>query len=229
MLNSSASGGPQTKLQVLFVDPDDRLPAEDRIEISTLLARARREALDALPTFSDRLAVQVALSPGIAPGFGCTGYTPNAETMYVFLDPEEGPPVVDIARAQVRPVFLHESHHAARWAAVPEEVFDNRVIASAVFEGAATRFEFELTGEMPPWGAYDSEIVETWVEEVASLPRGTESRPWRFRLPDGRQWVAYHVGVWVAERAAATLGVSAAGLATLSNDEILAAAGVRAV
>ena len=215
------------KLRVQFVDPGNHLVVEDRVEISTLRSSARREVLGALPTFSERLAVQVAVSPGVAPGFGCTGYTPNAETMYVFLDPEDGPPVVDIARAQVRPVFLHESHHAARWAVLPAEVLDDRVIAAAIFEGAATRFEFEFTGEMPPWGRYDAAVIESWVEEVVSLPRGTESRPWRFRLPDGRQWVAYHVGVWVAERAAASMGVSAAGLAALANDEILLAAGVR--
>jgi len=117
--------------------------------------------------------------------------------------------------------FAHEAHHAARYVAAGSAVFDDRVISAAVFEGLATAFEEEITGNVPPWGLYDDVEADWWVEELRQLAPGTNSRPWRFLHPDGRRWIAYRAGKRIIDRAKQATGSTAADLVAASTDEVL--------
>ena len=49
---------------------------------------------------------------------------------------------------------------------------------------------------------------------------------WMFRHPDGRRWIGYRAGTYIADRAIAASGLSAAQLVLVPTDEILEMAGV---
>jgi uncharacterized protein YjaZ len=79
---------------------------------------------------------------------GVGGFTPNAYTIYISLDP---------LRKQFRDSFTkhlprtlaHELHHAARWKAVG---YGRTLHAALITEGLAGHFELEVFGGLPnPW------------------------------------------------------------------------------
>ncbi len=96
---------------------------------------------------------------------------------------------------------------------------------SVVSEGLATAFERDSGGRQPPWGEYP-EQVRTWVHELLRLPLSAPYHHWMFHHPDGRRWIGYRAGTYIADEAIAASGRSAAELVLTPTDEILKMAGV---
>jgi hypothetical protein len=94
-----------------------------------------------------------------------------------------------------------------------------------VSEGLATVLERDFGGGRPPWGEYPAD-VDQWVQELLKLPDSEPSNHWMFRHPDGRRWTGYRAGTYIADRAVAASGRSAAELVITPIDEILRFAGV---
>jgi uncharacterized protein YjaZ len=94
-----------------------------------------------------------------------------------------------------------------------------------VSEGLATAFERDFGGRRPPWGDPPDEVA-AWIAELRLLPASAPYHHWMFRHPDGRQWIGYRAGTWIADRAIAASGRSAAELACAPAGEVLALAGV---
>src|SRR5207249_1562042 len=94
-----------------------------------------------------------------------------------------------------------------------------------VSEGLATAFERDFGGRRPPWGEYP-EDVRQWVSELLDLPSSAPYHQWMFQHPDGRRWIGYRAGTYIADRAIAASGRSAAELVLVATDEILRNAGV---
>jgi uncharacterized protein YjaZ len=94
-----------------------------------------------------------------------------------------------------------------------------------VSEGLATAFERDFVGRTPPWGDYGEE-VRAWVSELLKLPPSAPYHHWMFQHPDGRRWIGYRAGTYIADQAIARSGRSAAQLVLTPTNEILAVAGV---
>jgi uncharacterized protein YjaZ len=99
------------------------------------------------------------------------------------------------------------------------ETFMDGVVA----EGLATAFERDAAGRRPPWGRYPLE-VERWVEELRALPVTAHYPTWMFQHPDGRRWIGYRAGTYIADRAIIASGRSAADLVATSTADVLNAA-----
>ena len=52
---------------------------------------------------------------------------------------------------------------------------------------------------------------------------------WMFQHPDGRRWIGYRAGTYIADQAIAASKLSAIELAATPTDEILQRAGMQAV
>ena len=94
-----------------------------------------------------------------------------------------------------------------------------------VSEGLATAFERDFGGWEPPWGEYP-EDVEEWVAELLELPLSAHYSDWMFRHPDGRRWIGYRAGTYIADQAILASGRSAADLVHTATEEILRMSGV---
>lgn len=93
-------------------------------------------------------------------------------------------------------------------------------------EGLATAFERDFAGTSPPWGSYGAD-ASSWVEELLTLPLDPDTSAWMVRHPDGRRWIGYKAGTFLADRATEASGRSSADLVGIPTAELIALAGVR--
>ncbi len=121
-------------------------------------------------------------------------------------------------------MLFHECHHLVRgWvlAAPASDSFMNGVVC----EGLATAFERDASGVTPPWAVYPDDVRE-WVDELLGLPASAPYAQWMFFHPDGRLWIGYRAGTYIADLAIARSGQSAAELVQTDAISILTMAGI---
>ncbi|HEU4991794.1 MAG TPA: DUF2268 domain-containing putative Zn-dependent protease [Luteimonas sp.] len=140
------------------------------------------------------------------------------------VDPSLHGGIAAIARAQLRATLFHELHHLARgwvrFGGAPPRSFMDGVVS----EGLATAFERDAGGRNPPWGDPPRDAA-AWVAELIALHATAPYHHWMYRHPDGRQWIGYRAGTYIADRAIAASGRSAAQLVRTPATEVLALAG----
>jgi hypothetical protein len=148
--------------------------------------------------------------------------TPNCVTWVV----DSGRPggVAAIAGSQLRATLFHEFHHLARGWVKSGGPRWPRMIDAVVCEGLATAFERDFGGRRAPWADYPQN-ASSWVEELLTLPADAPYHHWMFRHPDGRAWLGYKAGVFIADRASSATGRTAADLVATPTDAILEMAG----
>lgn len=166
-------------------------------------------------------------------GVGAAAIAPGVIACTV--DPSHPAGMARIVSEELRPALFHEMHHVARgcvmYGGKPAETFMDYVVS----EGLASAFERDLGGKAAPWAEYprgpnDSYAeVRRWVEELLVLPPDAPYRDWMFEHPDGRRWIGYRAGTYLADLAMAALGKSAGALARITAEEVLRLAGFRKV
>jgi len=142
-------------------------------------------------------------------------------------DRPEGAPA--IAAGHLRSTMFHESHHLVRGWVLEGRAPSISFMDAVVAEGLATAFARDTTGTKAAWAVYPEDVA-AWVKELTALPNtgATWSRynDWMFRHPDGRQWIGYRAGTYIADRAMRSSGKSAAQLARVPTPEVLRLAGL---
>jgi predicted Zn-dependent protease DUF2268 len=174
-----------------------------------------------LPGLSPLVRLTVCVGRWVIPEYGFTGMSVARGHVRWRVDVTRPGGVEAIARAHLRATLFHELHHLVRgyvMSAPPCSVMD-----AVISEGLATAFERDAAGHPAPWGAYSSDVLH-WVDELLALPDTASREHWMFHHPDGRRWIGYRAGTFLADRAMAASGRSAADLVTTSTSEILALA-----
>ena len=149
--------------------------------------------------------------------------TPNSVSFRI--DPDYPGGAARLLQERLRPALFHECHHLVRGWVVrggrPRRCF----IEGVICEGLASAFERDAAGSTPPWCRYPDNVRD-WVDELLRLPMASPYRQWMFMHPDGRRWVGYRAGVFIADRAIAASRRTAAELAEVDYEEILRLAGL---
>lgn len=190
-----------------------------------ICAQAAGELRERLPTLPPTVRVWLGTrGRGIAEyGFGARALDPT--TLEVTLLSGHTLEPAERLRRYLRPALYHECHHLLRGWVLRGGRRRRYLLEAAVCEGLASVFEREAGGEPPPWSRYPAQ-VSTWVDELRGRPLGRDYAQWMFRHPDGRRWIGYRVGTWIAERAIIASGASAAQLALCDDAEVLRLAAV---
>jgi hypothetical protein len=232
------------QIQFLETHPT-RIDDEVRAVVTEVLTEARRDVVAALPGLTDPFVVTVRYDLRVNATTGEMGRLVTDSWLDWAVDPDRETSALDIARARLRPSFVHESHHALRARLVPdakpnpvglESPVDRSLLVPArtdwliqiaVEEGLATRFENDLCPDAPSlgWQAYEGTPVAAWTEELVAAGRGSYL-DWFFELPDGRQHLGYRVGAYVVDEAVRNSGRSAAELVGVPVVDILELAGI---
>jgi uncharacterized protein YjaZ len=198
---------------------------EVRRAVQEVCAATAPELRALLPALPPRVELFVTAGSGVIPETGETGSAVTPRLVVWTVDPQRPEGVEAIVRAHLRPALFHEFHHLVRgwvfYGGEPPESF----MYGVVCEGLATAFERDAAGSNPPWGTYPAE-VESWVTELLSLPVSASYTDWMIQHPDGRRWIGYRAGTFIADRAIGASGRSAAALAQTPTAEILRLAGV---
>lgn len=213
----------------LFLDTTDcrHFSDDSRQAVEEICAAADMEIrahLGALLPHDIELACQTGQF--VIPETGEVGAAITSHRVGWTVNPARPGGIAGIARTQLRFTLFHELHHLARgWVMYggPERT---SFMEGVVSEGLATVFERDVGGRETPWGQYPDD-VETWVAELLELPVSAPYNHWMFQHPDGRRWIGYRAGTYIADQAILASGLSAADLAIVPSDEILRMSGVR--
>ena len=194
----------------------------ERNAIERVADRAAGDARKLLPALPLDLRITVQVGTQVIPETGETASIGLPGAVYWTVDPHHVGGVVAIVNAQLRATLFHEWYHLVREARVtPESIVDR-----AVNEGLATAFERDYGGAPTPWGAYPTD-VDAWTKELLALPANAPERQWMYQHPDGRRWIGFKVGTYVADRAVRASGLSLAQLTTMPAGEIIKLAKLR--
>lgn len=210
-------------MQLVFLDSEQvSFDAEFRAVVGDLLAASETTARQFLPELSPRFAVTVRPTSQVIPETGVTGRAVGADWIQLSVDPTRPSSPIALAQATLQPTFLHECHHLTRTRLGQPSI---GILAASIFEGLATAFERDRSGQTPLWGDYQDCPIQDWTTELLTDP-AVRFDQWIFRHPDGRRWIGYRVGTYLADRATESSGLASHQLVGLSTDEILSLAGV---
>ena len=202
---------------VFYVNGGYTFSRAEQRTIETIATRAAADARRLLPGLPDQLILRVNPGKQVMAETGQTGETAAPNVVYWMVDPDLYGGVVAIAERQLRSTLLHEFHHLARAGSTTrsESIMD-RVIS----EGLATAFERDFGDAPTPWGAYPPGVAD-WVKELTALPPNASRTTWMSRHPDGRRWIGYKAGTYLADQARQATGKSASELVSASTEAIL--------
>jgi uncharacterized protein YjaZ len=194
----------------------------ERAAIQGVADRAAHDVRQFLPGLPKDLRITVQAGDRVIPETGETGSIGLPGAVYWTVDPNHVGGVLSVVNAQLRATLFHEWFHLVREARFSPET----IVERAVNEGLATAFERDFGGAPTPWGAYPVE-VGAWTRELLALAPGTSSHEWMYEHPDGRRWVGFKVGTYLADRAVRESGLSLAQLAVEPTEKIIALAKVQ--
>lgn len=212
---------------LLFLDTDDRqfFSGDARAAVREVCDATEAEVRALLPSLTETIELAVQTGTFVIPETGEVGMAAAPGRVNWTVDPSRPGGVVATVRSQLRFTLFHELHHLVRGRVMNGGQPLTSFMDGVVSEGLATAFERDCGGRQPPWGDYPEE-VRTWVQELLILPLSAPYYQWMFQHPDGRRWIGYRAGTYVADRAIAASGRSAAELVLTPTDEILKIAGV---
>ncbi len=145
--------------------------------IRTLLEQTLTTTRRALPVSGVTITVTPDAAGAIS-GWGVGGFTPNASTVQVSIDPAF-PNLAGLLPDRLPPLAAHELHHAVRWRGPG---YGRTLLEALVSEGLADHFAIELLASPPP----------PWVE---ALPMDQTSRYLALARPEFDS-AAYNHGRW---------------------------------
>lgn len=128
------------------------------------------------------------------PGYGVGGYTPNARSVLIWLDPTASN-VPDLISHRLAWIVAHELHHSVRWRSPG---YGSTLLEAMVSEGLADQFALQvLGGTTPPWtSALSTEQVASVHQRAASAMNNDryDHAEWFFGSGDIPRWAGYTLG-----------------------------------
>ncbi|WP_447928309.1 DUF2268 domain-containing putative Zn-dependent protease [Vreelandella sp. EE27] len=211
----------------LYLDTRDGRHFDEaaRDAIEQTCADVEPQVREHLPMLPGDMELTCQTGKMVIPETGEMGLAVSATRVGWTVDASQGQSVAHIAREQLRYTLFHELHHLARGWVIHRDEPRTTFMEGVVSEGLATVFERDVGGRRTPWGDYPAN-VDVWVEELLALPVTAPYFQWMIQHDDGRRWIGYRAGTWIAERAIRASGRSAAALVNVPTSEILAMADV---
>ena len=191
----------------------------DQAAIRTIAERTVAELRPLLPLPPGEIIIRV-MPDRLTNDWGTSGTSAQPNVVYWRVDPTRPESVRQIAGTYMREILFHEFHHLVRGQSQPYFTLMDKVVT----EGLATAFERDFAhAKAVPFGEYPPEAGE-WLHELQNVRPGESDNPWMSRHPDGRRWIGYKVGTYLADRAMKATGKSSAELARMPTEEVIALA-----
>lgn len=215
-------------IDCLFLDSDDQrhFPADDRRVIHSICTDAEPKIRSALPLLPAMIEFAAQTGSRVIPEVGSLGMAVSLDRIIWVVDPHHSGGIAAVAQKHLFAMLAHECHHLTRgWVFEENPQRPYSMLEAVVSEGLATAFQRDITGVTPLWGAYP-EQASIWVQELLSLQADATYQHWMFQHPDGRKWIGYKAGTYLADKAFQSTGLTAAELVSIPAQEILRMAGL---
>jgi hypothetical protein len=204
-----------------FIDAASDLPDADKATIASIAAASDISVRSHLP-LARGVRLQVGPTEHAIASTGDTAYTAGPESIFwayaAHLDP------VAVAKSHLRKAYFHEAYHAARFRRLHREAGLLRWSNIAIGEGLAVVFARDHANAIEEWCSYDPSTIRAWAVEFLNAPEDADWLRWKFRHEDGREFIAFRVGVWLVEQIQRETGKSAADLVWTPVEELEAVA-----
>lgn len=208
-----------------FEDHGRHLTDGERHLAERICADTATQLYALLPALPEAVRVHLTTRGRVIPQFGYGARAATLDSVWFAVDPNHASGSARLMQEHLRAALFHECHHLVRGWVMHGGTPPRRFIDGVIHEGLASAFERDAAGHTPPWTNYPEE-VRHWVDELLTLPVGAPYATWMFFHPDGRRWIGYRAGVFIADRAIAASGRTAAELAETPGEEILALANI---
>lgn len=208
-------------MAMVAVKADDIAVGEATLGVVRGIAtQAVAEVSKLLPGLSGDVALAVIPDGRVIPETGEVGASVSPGLIEWHVDPSRPEGITGVAERELRFTLFHELHHQVRGWVMQGGEWPTTFMEGPVCEGLASAFERDAAGRRAPWAEYPPE-VENWVNELLALPLRSSYREWMFQHPDGRRWIGYRAGTYIADRAIKRSGLSAAQLVTTPTAKVL--------
>jgi hypothetical protein len=202
-----------------------RLSDEERGLIDRIGTDTATEVRKHLADLEDDLRLVVQFGPAVIPETGEVGAAVAPGVVAWTVDDTRPEGVTSIAERFLRHTLFHELHHLVRGWTFYGGAEVTGLVQGVVSEGLATAFARDAGGEAEaPWATYPDDVTD-WVSELLVLPTTADYQQWMFLHPDGRRWLGYKAGTYLADAAIARSGRSAAELVAVDWEQVVALAG----
>lgn len=208
----------------VHVEFPDELAVADCELIQRLAVAAEADVRAVIPQLPARIVLTVLVGGRyVIPATGDGAVCLAAGKIAWAADASRPGGIVGVAARQLRFTLFHELHHQARGWFVEGAPARTSLMDAVVAEGLASAFARDAAGHDAPWATYPADVSH-WVAELRELPPDADYRQWMVQHPDGRRWIGYRAGTFLADLAMAASGRTAAQLVNAPVGEILALA-----
>lgn len=204
----------------------DAINESARALTTRICDRVATELGQLLPDLPDEIILYCSLGENVIPQMGYGAAALDKRTVGFVVKPAPPDDIKKILDVHLRHALYHECHHLVRGWVKHGGRPPRHFIAGVVCEGLASAFERDAAGYAAPWCEYPDH-ASAWLEELLALPAGADYRHWMFHHPDGRRWIGYKTGVYIADRATERSGLDAAQLVSAAAERIIELAGIR--
>ncbi|MDH5476504.1 MAG: DUF2268 domain-containing protein [Cyclobacteriaceae bacterium] len=226
--NSNAKKSPIAKVDVVFQEDSLKFTESQKVFIREVISNSEEEVRNLLPNLPDSIKVIVEnVDWNLDIVNGVTGRT---ETNYpplilVQISNNYQGGVIDSVYEGIKSTIFHEFHHLFRGWAIQDNKFGPGIPNAMVNEGLAVAFTEIYTGNIIDVNSYPEE-ADNWVKEILALPLDASYAQWVMgEHPDGRTYIGYRTGNFLAKRAMNISGKSILELSNLMPNEIIKLAG----
>lgn len=226
--NSNVKKSPIAKVDVVFEEDSLKFTESQKVFISKVISKSEDEVRKLLPNLPDSIKVIVEnVDWNLDIVNGVTGRTetnhPPLVLVQISSNYESG--VIDSVYQGIKTTIFHEFHHLSRGWAIQDNKFSYGIPNAMVNEGLAVAFTEIYTGNINDVNSYPKE-ADSWVKEILALPLDADYAQWVMgEHPDGRTYIGYRTGNFLARQAMKNSGKSILELSNLMPNEIIKLAG----
>tara|TARA_R110000765_G_scaffold11328_1_gene35849 strand:- start:1701 stop:2456 length:756 start_codon:yes stop_codon:yes gene_type:complete len=226
--NAQAKKSPIAKVDVVFQEDTLKFTESQKEFISKVIRKSEDEVRKLLPNLPDSIQViveNVDWNLDIVNGVTGRAETNSPPLVLVQISNNYKGGVIDSTYQGIKSTIFHEFHHLSRGWAIQDNKFSYGIPNAMVNEGLAVVFTEIYTGNINEVESYTDE-ADNWVKEILALPLDASYSEWMMgEHPDGRTYIGYRTGNFLARKAMTTSGKTILELSDLMPNEIIKLAG----
>jgi hypothetical protein len=215
-------------VDVAFQEDSLQFTESQKVFIREVIIHSEKEVRNLLPNLPDSIKViveNVDWNLDIVGGVTGRTETNSPPLVRIQISNKYQGGIVVAANSALKSTIFHEFHHLSRGWAIQDNKFGPGISNAMVNEGLAVAFTEIYTGNIIDVNSYPEE-ADKWVEEILALPLDASYAQWVMgEHPDGRTYIGYRTGNFLARRAMNISGKSILELSNLMPNEIIKLAG----
>jgi len=226
--NPNAKKSSIANVNVVFQEDSLKFTESQKVFIREVISNSEEEVRKLLPKLPDSIKVIVeAVDWDLDIVNGVTGRaeTNSPPLVLVQISHHYKGGVIDSVYQGIKSTIFHEFHHLSRGWAIQDNKFSYGIPNAMVNEGLAVAFTEIYTENINEVESYTDE-ADNWVKEILALPLDASYSEWMMgEHPDGRTYIGYRTGNFLARKAMIKSGKTILELSELMPNEIIKLAG----